>query len=210
MNFLAHLHLASVSDTSLAGNLLGDFVKGPVPEDLDVHLAAGIRLHRRVDAYTDAHAEHRAAVRCFEAPWRRFGGVLVDMLYDHWLGVHWDDFHAQSLEDFLSVAYGDLLTADLQHPVLLPDGLPLPLRRMAEQDWLTSYRRVEGLRRALDGIGRRLRRPLALGESLDALTGSQWKAMEAGFLRFYPELMSFARVEAVSITRDRTISSSQG
>ena len=209
MNFLAHLHLASISGTSAAGNLLGDFVKGRVPDDLDVHLAVGIRLHRRVDAYTDAHDEHRASVRCFEAPWRRFGGILVDMLYDHWLGVHWGDFHAQPLEDFLSEAYRELLTGDVRHPALLPDGLPLPLRRMAEQDWLSSYRRVEGLRHALDGIGRRLRRPLALGDGLESLTEPQWKAMEAGFLRFYPALMSFACDEAVAINRDHTGLSAQ-
>jgi hypothetical protein len=27
--------------------------------------------------------------------WRRFGGILVDMLYDHWLSVHWPQFCAE-------------------------------------------------------------------------------------------------------------------
>ncbi|MCK9260285.1 MAG: ACP phosphodiesterase [Azoarcus sp.] len=199
MNFLAHLHLAQVSNTSPAGNLLGDFVKGPVPSDLAPALATGIRLHRRVDAFTDAHHEHRAAVRCFEPPWRRFGGVLVDMFYDHWLTLHWDGFNTQSLDAFLRENYAVLLAGELHHPALLPDGLPLPLRRMAEQDWLSTYRSVPGLRRALDGIGRRLRRPLELGASLDTLSEGQWAEMEAGFLRFYPDLIEFVRAEVVTI-----------
>jgi len=199
MNFLAHLHLAQVSNTSPAGNLLGDFVKGPLPPDLPPELATGIRLHRRVDAFTDAHREHRAAVRCFEPPWRRFGGVLVDMLYDHWLTRHWDGFNPQALDAFLRENYAVLLAGELRHPALLPYGLPLPLRRMAEQDWLSTYRSVHGLRRALDGIGSRLRRPLALGVSLDTLSDVQWDEMEAGFLRFYPDLIEFVRAEAVTI-----------
>ncbi|MBR0566056.1 DUF479 domain-containing protein [Azoarcus sp. L1K30] len=190
MNFLAHLQLAHVSGTSPLGNLLGDFVKGPLPDDLPPALALGIRLHRRVDAFTDAHPEHRAAVRCFAPPWRRYGGVLVDMLYDHWLARHWSAFNDQALQAFLADNYAQLLSCTPAHPAL-PDGLPLPLRRMAEQDWLSTYCSVEGLRHALDGIGRRLRRPLALGASLDTLDPAQWAAMEAGFLRFYPALVAF-------------------
>ncbi|PLX73229.1 MAG: hypothetical protein C0607_14265 [Azoarcus sp.] len=199
MNFLAHLQLAQVSRTSPAGNLLGDFVKGPLPADLAPALAIGIRLHRRVDAFTDAHHEHRAAVRCFEPPWRRFGGVLVDMLYDHWLTLHWDGFNTQPLDAFLRENYAALLASEARHPDVLPEGLPLPLRRMAEQDWLSTYRSEHGLRRALNGIGSRLRRPLELGASLDTLSDARWAEMEAGFLRFYPELVAFARDEAVSI-----------
>lgn len=197
MNFLAHLQLAHISCTSPLGNLLGDFIKGPVPADLPPALAVGIRLHRRVDGFTDAHPEHRAAVRCFEPPWRRFGGVLVDMLYDHWLARHWSVFNEQPLHAFLARNYTLLLSSDLDHPAL-PEGLPLPLRRMAEQDWLSTYLSVAGLHGALDGIGRRLRRPLALGASLDTLDAIQWAEMEAGFLRFYPALMAFVVSEAAA------------
>lgn len=199
MNYLAHLQLAQVSATSPAGNLLGDFVKGAVPDDLAPELAVGIRLHRRVDAFTDAHPEHRAAVASFEPPWRRFGGILADMLYDHFLSVHWSRFSAQPLPAFLDHSYAAVLDSRVEHPVLLPDGLPRPLRRMAEQDWLSAYASVDGLRQALDGIGRRLRQPVALGDGLDTLDVRQWRAIEAGFLRFYPQLMAFARDEALAI-----------
>lgn len=162
MNYLAHLHLAAHTRSSLTGNLLGDFVKGPLPTGLEPPFDEGIWLHRKIDAFTDAHPEHRAAVASFEAPWRRFGGILVDMLYDHWLSRHWQQFSPQPLPCFLQQSYGQLL-AD-HH--CLPEGLPVPLRRMAEQDWIASYRHREGLSQALNGIGRRLRRPLLLGEAL--------------------------------------------
>ncbi|HDI1211690.1 TPA: DUF479 domain-containing protein [Aeromonas hydrophila] len=186
MNYLAHLHLAAHTHSSLTGNLLGDFVKGALPSTLGTEFDEGIWLHRKIDTFTDSHPEHRAAVACFEAPWRRFGGILVDMLYDHWLSLHWPQFHDEALPRFLQQSYRHLLVdADR-----LPDGLPLPLRRMAEQNWIASYQHKEGLAQALNGIGRRLRRPLPLGDALLTLKGAQWQGCEAGFLRFYPQLMS--------------------
>lgn len=188
MNFLAHLHLAAHTRSSLTGNLLGDFVKGPLPTGLAAHFDEGIWLHRKIDGFTDSHPEHKAAVACFEAPWRRFGGIVVDMIYDHWLSQHWEQFSANPLPHFLQHSYDQLL-ADHQH---LPDGLPLPLKRMAEQNWIASYRHREGLGQALNGIGRRLRKPVLLGEALLTLDESQWQKCEAGFLRFYPALMVFS------------------
>lgn len=129
MNFLAHLHLAAHTRSSLTGNLLGDFVKGTLPTGLVAHFDEGIWLHRKIDAFTDGHPEHKAAVACFEAPWRRFGGIVVDMIYDHWLSQHWELFNTEPLPRFLQRSYDQLLA---DHP-RLPDGLPLPLKRMAEQ-----------------------------------------------------------------------------
>lgn len=188
MNYLAHLHLAAHTRSSLTGNLLGDFIKGPLPSTLAPEFDEGIWLHRKIDAFTDAHPEHRAAVACFEAPWRRFGGILVDMLYDHWLSVHWPQFCAEPLPRFLQHSYDQLLADHL----LLADGLPAALKRMAEQNWIASYRHKEGLGRALNGIGHRLRRPVLLGDALTTLDEMDWHTCELGFLHFYPQLMAFS------------------
>lgn len=196
MNFLAHLHLAHLTGTSPVGNLLGDFVKGALPDVLPSSIATGIRLHRRIDAFTDAHPEHRAAVRAFEAPWRRYGGILVDVLYDHLLCRYWARFETLPMRAFLDDHYQILFDYDADRVAHAP-VLPLVLRRMAEQDWLSSYAEVADVRRALDGIGRRLRRPVRLGDGVKSLDQTRWMALEAGFLRFYPELMAFA-VKAAS------------
>ncbi|WP_421237122.1 ACP phosphodiesterase [Aeromonas jandaei] len=196
MNFLAHLHLAAHTGSSLTGNLLGDFVKGSLPTGLAAPFDEGIWLHRKIDVFTDSHPEHKAAVACFEAPWRRFGGIVVDMLYDHWLSQHWQAFSADPLHRFLTQSYGQLLA---DHHVL-PEGLPLPLKRMAEQNWIASYQRKEGLAQALNGIGRRLRRPMPLGDALLTLDEAQWQGCEAGFLRFYPQLMGHS-VQQLALLR---------
>lgn len=202
MNYLAHLHLADHTHTSPLGNLLGDFVKGPLAGDLSPELRLGIRLHRTIDGFTDNHPEHRAAVASLSPPWRRYGPILIDMLYDHWLSRHWTRFAADPLPAFLARHYRALLTVRPHHPGHLPAGLPLPLRHMAEQGWLESYAECEGTARALDGIGRRLRRPLPLGEGVRDLSLPHRGEMEQGFLRFYPDLMAFALDEAKRLKRE--------
>ncbi|MEM8767504.1 MAG: hypothetical protein AAGE43_08685 [Pseudomonadota bacterium] len=60
MNFLAHCLIgheaAAGTDRAsplLAGGFLGDFIKGRVPEAMPGDLALGVRLHRRVDAFSN-------------------------------------------------------------------------------------------------------------------------------------------------------------
>ncbi|EYU17222.1 ACP phosphodiesterase, partial [Photorhabdus aegyptia] len=47
MNFLAHLHLATLADSSLLGNLMADFVRGNPEGQYSADVVAGIRMHRR-------------------------------------------------------------------------------------------------------------------------------------------------------------------
>ncbi|NQF18717.1 ACP phosphodiesterase, partial [Enterobacter hormaechei] len=42
MNFLAHLHLAHLADSSLSGNLLADFVRGNPAEAYSPEVVDGI------------------------------------------------------------------------------------------------------------------------------------------------------------------------
>ena len=81
----------------------------------------------------------------------------------------------------------------------------MALRHMAEQDWLASYLYREGVGAALNGIGRRLRRPVPLGEALHALDQARWIEAEYAFLHFYPELTRFCEAQ---IAAHRTATSS--
>lgn len=57
MNFLAHLHLAHLADSSLPGNLMADFVRGNPQGDYPAEIIDGIFMHRRIDVMTDNQAE---------------------------------------------------------------------------------------------------------------------------------------------------------
>ena len=56
MNYLAHLYLSDDgTPESLVGALLGDFVKGDDHRNYPPAIQRAILLHRKIDAFTDAH-----------------------------------------------------------------------------------------------------------------------------------------------------------
>ena len=65
MNFLAHLHLAHLADSSLPGNLMADFVRGNPQGDYPAEIIDGIFMHRRIDVMTDNLAEVKEAREWF-------------------------------------------------------------------------------------------------------------------------------------------------
>ena len=76
MNFLAHCALADDASNSwptgedmrqglLAGAILADFGKGPVPKSMPNALQTGIRLHRRIDAFSNQQATIREVCATF-------------------------------------------------------------------------------------------------------------------------------------------------
>lgn len=192
MNYLAHVFLARHSSEAMIGGLLGDFVKGSI-DTYPAEIRAGILLHRAIDRYTDSHVMVRASCALMSTRRRRFAGIMVDVFFDHFLARHWHRYTDMPLPVFTRAAYGQLLARSAEFPPRLQRVLP----HMAADDWLASYRDVEVIDAAINGISRRFRRanPLQGGaqEMLD-----NYAPLEENFLRFFPELMQF-----VCMTRDQ-------
>jgi len=188
MNYLAHLLLASPDPELMAGSVAADFLKGFRRERLSAGVEEGVRLHHAIDRFTD---EHPAAVRSrrrFPKPYRRYGGILVDLFYDHFLAFHWERHgNGAELAAFAASAYRVLEERESE----LPPGLRRTLPSMVRHDWLTGYRSVEGVRRALQGVSRRLRRENPLASAADQLE-QHYEGLEADFAAFFPQVVSFA------------------
>ncbi|MEF8834499.1 MAG: ACP phosphodiesterase [Halofilum sp. (in: g-proteobacteria)] len=196
MNHLAHLALADGSPESILGNLLGDFAKGR-PEGLFAPaVARGIRLHRAVDGFTDAHRVVCRAVRRFPTRHRRFAGVAIDMAFDHFLAARWEN---EAPGDFLrrrTHAYA-VLTARYDD---LPPRLQRILPSLRDDDWLGSYARFEGMAFALERMSRRLSRANPLAALADDI-GANYEALYADFDAFWPEVTAFALGEGRRLAR---------
>ena len=182
MNHLAHALLAADAPLLLAGNLAGDFVKGRLDHLPPTPLMAGIRMHRGIDAYTDRHPVWLRSRRRVEP--RRVSGVIVDIAYDHFLARHFASYSDIPLEEFAARTYRILL----DHQSLLPPRLRAILPRIVAEDWLASYRWLEGVERTFSRLARRV--PALAGGTQQIR--ACYRPLEADFREFYPQLAGFA------------------
>ena len=187
MNFLGHLALSPPEDDALLGSLLGDFVKGPLGDRYPGPLGAAIALHRRIDSFTDAHPLVAASRARVGPAHRRYAGIMVDLYYDHFLARRWASYHDEPLAQFSARVYALLE----RRSEALPERLRAIAPRMAAHDWFGSYAEVDNIGRALEGIGRRLRRGNGL-VGADADLRRDYAGFEADFAAFYPEVRRFA------------------
>jgi acyl carrier protein phosphodiesterase len=160
LNYLVHLYVSGPDPELRLGGVMGDFVKGLLDDRYPPGIVAGLRLHRRIDSLAATSLHCRASRQRLHPRFGHTRAVLVDIFYDHFLAVHWDEFHPLPLADFAAGTYA--LLESNRH--LLPDELARIVPRMISHDWLTSYRDRAAVNVALQRIATRLSRPTALGE----------------------------------------------
>jgi acyl carrier protein phosphodiesterase len=184
VNHLAHFALAG--DELIVGSFLGDYIKGRLEDRFTHNVERGIRLHRAIDAYTDSHDVVRRSQQRFDPGFRRYAGIMTDVIYDCLLARTWADFYDQPLHDFSTRTLRNLLDAG-QH---LPEKAMRTATRMHEHNSLAGYGSDEFVAGAFSHLSTRLTRtnPLDIAYSQFEihLTG-----LESDFADFYPELMDF-------------------
>jgi len=187
MNHLAHALLAGDDPDWVLGGMLGDFVHGPVPDGLRDGVEHGIRLHRAIDVYTDAHPIVVALRSRFVAPFRRYAGILIDVWFDHQLArdfARWSDTPLATFSDRvigLLQRHREELPANLQRFAVYMERAGLP----------AAYADSAVVGRAIAGIGTRLSRANPLDQALPILQALDAE-LQTGFEAFYPELQRFA------------------
>ncbi|KQV91357.1 hypothetical protein ASD15_04825 [Massilia sp. Root351] len=188
MNYLAHIFLARQSDAAMIGAMLGDFAKANVSGVYTPEIEREIMLHRYIDSYTDGHPVVKDAVRLFGGPRRRYGGIVLDVFYDHLLTQRWDQY-SDMPRHVLIERFHRALRA---HMDILPEKLQAIAPRIIEQQWLAGYEELAGVEMAVTRISTRLsRNGHLMREGLDDLR-LHYAAIAGGFEQFFPELMRFA------------------
>ena len=190
MNFLAHCLLARPGEGWIAGAVLGDFVKGRVSESLPPELRAGVRLHRRIDAFSNRLADMKPSIARFDPELRRAAPVLLDIVADHCLALTWPRYAGVTLADFTAEVY----TALRRFRAYVPDtGRPF-VARMMNTDLLARYADPAVCDRALQHVLSRLRLT-HLNPRLAPLLDAQLPAFVADFRGYFPKLQAFAATE---------------
>ena len=190
MNYLAHLLLAEDSDASRIGNLLGDFATGTIEsfaEQYPPEILRGIRMHRAVDRFTDSHKVFKEARNLLAPGRRRFAGIIIDIIFDHYLCRHWQDYSNQPLEQFIEEVYRALDT----HPEWWAGRLSRVYPMMKHENWLMTYSSLEGISLTLKRVSTRSPRVTKIAGGADDLR-ENYNSFESHFHAFMPDLLDFA------------------
>ena len=189
MNWLAHLYLSEPNAAFRIGNLLPDMVGPKVLAGMSPEVLRGVRQHRKIDAFTDSHAIVRRSIARVGPEFRRFGGIFVDIFYDHFLSREWPNFSRLPLRTFTRDVYSGFES----HRHEIPREAYEPLDKMTAEDWLSSYGDLPGVATTLGRIGLRLRRPMPLAEGARILE-ADYAGFHEDFAAFFPELISHVQI----------------
>ena len=195
MNFLAHCLIGAdaglagpLRNSLIVGGFFGDFVKGTVPTDMPESLALGVRLHRRIDAYSNRQPLIRRSCERFPPQLRRFAPIFVDIIADHLLARAWSDHHHTALEGFTGTVYG-LIEANRDW---LPEPGPDFLDYARTSDLLARYREWPVIERSLRSVARRIRRP-ELGPEAAAVSFELLGELASDFDGYFPDILRHAQ-----------------
>lgn len=197
MNYLAHLYLAGDDPDLIIGGFIADAVKGRQIEEFNADIIRGIRLHRQIDMFTDAHPVIERGKAALRPKFRKFAGIVMDVFGDHFLAKNWSDYSDQQLRDYTEHIYS-LLHANKEK---MPERSRYTLHYMSMQDWLYNYQQIEGIKRALSGLARRSRFPSGMENAHKELE-RHYLFFQSIFHEFLPDLIRFVDKDRKINTRN--------
>jgi len=191
MNYLAHLLLSESTHEARIGSLLADFTNisnSSLPQHFCPKVSVAIIMHRQIDQYTDAHIDVASSVHFFFPEFRHFSRIIVDILFDHFLSVHWNKFCSQPLDTFVENIYKSFKR--------LPDGMPQRfiqfISNLISYDLLRAYLTVDDLREVFFRVDKRLKKPVGLQHAISGCI-EYYSDLEQLFLSFFPQLLIFVQ-----------------
>lgn len=141
MNFLAHIFLSGNNDLIKIGNFMADGIRGNDYLEYPEEIQKGIILHRAIDTFTDAHPIWRKSKHRLHERYGHYSGVIIDILYDHFLAKNWNQYTDEKLEDYVERFYQSLKD---NYEILSPKTKKL-MPYMIESNWLVSYASIAGI-----------------------------------------------------------------
>ena len=186
MNILAHLYLSKNNKNILIGNFIADAVKGKKHANYPKEIQAGILLHREIDNYTDHHPIVRKSKRRLHERYNHYDGVIIDILYDHFLAKNWHHYSEIPLEVYANNVYSFLQSTSDIFPSKIQKTLPY----MIEYNWLVAYASTEGIEKVLGGMNKRTKGISKMNLAIEDLK-LHYTEFEEDFTIFFKDLIQF-------------------
>ena len=186
MNFLAHLYLSQNNTNILIGNFIADHIRGNNFLMFSKEIQQGIFLHREIDTFTDAHEIVRKSKRRLHKRYRHYNGVIIDILYDHFLAKNWTNYSAIPLDIDAQGIYNLFTKKATELPVKSQQFITY----MIEYDILYNYQFEDGIERVLKGMNNRTKGKSQMDLAIEDLKELS-PELENDFTLFFEDLQEF-------------------
>jgi acyl carrier protein phosphodiesterase len=201
MNFLAHLYLSANDDDIKTGNFIGDYVKGNAYTKYSPKVQQGILLHRKLDRFTDTHLVTKEISMMFKEKYSRHAGIVVDVIYDHFLSVNWIKYSDVPLNNYVNSCYKSLIKNFLILPSQVRNFLPI----LIAKNRLLSYLKLDGIENALITMSKYTSLPNESDFALEVIEAN-YQYINNQFLHFFDEVIDYSKKElALSENEKSTI-----
>lgn len=187
MNFLAHSLMGFDDSALITGQFCGDFVRGSRLSHFPQGVERGIRLHRRLDVFTDTFPALKLVRGGITDIPRRFTGIVIDVLFDHYLARRWGQISPYTLDDHALRVHEALS----EHKAVLPDSLQRFMVILRKEDILQNNQHIEAIELTLARLSRRSPRFSALAIPESQLLQLR-ELLQESFEAFYPALNTTA------------------
>ena len=187
MNFLAHSYL-SFSEEQLVGNMIADFVKNRDVARLPESIQKGIKLHRAIDTFTDAHPLIHEAKAPFRPLVRLYSGAFVDVAFDYFLANDTTENSQREWQEHSQRVYAVLR----RYEEFLPEVFKKVLDKMQQDDWLYNYRNEWGIEYSFRNV---VNKAQFLDKTINVFPAflANKDVLREKYEIFFPEIKSFAQ-----------------
>ncbi|MBI2723158.1 MAG: DUF479 domain-containing protein [Bacteroidetes bacterium] len=163
MNYLAHSFLSFNKPELIIGNFIADHIHGNYSEIYPESIKEGIKLHRRIDTFTDSHEKFKESKRYFYNGFEKYSGILIDIYFDHLLAKNFENYSSISLEAYCKDIY-KIYTA---HVNILPKESAGFLQYVLKNNIYISYSTIEGIEKVLYHLSHRINHGVWLNKSIE-------------------------------------------
>jgi acyl carrier protein phosphodiesterase len=196
MNFLAHIYLSGDNDLLKIGNFMADSIRGHHYLDYPEEIKKGILLHRYIDTFTDAHPIYRKSKHRLHEKYGHYSGVIMDIVYDHFLAKNWSQYSNEKLEDY-SESFYNLLKENYD---VLTEKIKGMLPFMIARNWLVSYASMAGLEMILFQMDHRTKNRVNMHEAIVEIQ-QFYTEFEEEFTLFFDELRQHCREKLIELNQ---------
>lgn len=166
---------------------MADGIRGNDYLNFPEEVKKGIILHRHIDTFTDAHATYRKSKHRLHQKYGHYAGVIMDILYDHFLAKNWHKYSDEPLEEYVARFYKSLEN----NYAVLTEKTKGMMPHMLERNWLVSYATIAGIERILFQMDYRTKHRAHMQEAIAELQ-EFYVNFEEEFTLFFEELRNFA------------------